>query len=258
MSLNAKEQERKTHFRPDGDCSIHIDSTRSKECKKQPCDYRAATDGKRSALESRYASHYEAHHAVCICGPVSYLSFSYDPKVVDKIRAVYFKTEWCINHHSNMKWLPLKKLYSEAGAGKPDDPVWTLDLPCHNWDHNCVGGYTDEVITDLKQKIWDRIRDIPPGQPCFDNADAEKAFDNIVKKFQGELVERGGRTRGTKPAYEKSLKADGERGVWWLPFSMAKTSVATFRPVASFGGRPAWEQGQLDRVRQFLRMKRGG
>lgn len=250
MSTNAKKQER-AHFRIHPKCLIHVSSAGT--CAKGSCDYRANTEQKRTGLQTKYHP-YEAHHLICISAAVAYLDY-YDSSVVSQIRLIYYGTEWCINQAANMMWLPLKKTYHNGGEVDPGHEVWTLALPCHNWDHNCIGGYTDDVINELKRRIWDAIRDGRPDGTCFTEAHGKAEFAAIASDMQIVLKLRGSKRNG---GTSRAIKMKGDRApYWWLPFSMARTMVAAVRPVQEIGNPVRWTGRRGQKVKQFMKQARG-
>lgn len=262
MSKSPKKKEREQHFRNVPEVAIHL--TTSGDCpqakpsqRSRGCDHRAAA-GPSCPPAATGLEPWEAHHVVCLSSTVWYLEF-YPDDVIEDIRNIYRGTNWCVNNQANMKWLPLKATYTNAEANKR--AVWGLDLPCHNWDHNCIGGWTDEVTLALKRRIWDMVRNKKPDGTCFTQADAEAEFPAIVTDLQARLAGRGTRKGGTAAAHEASEKEDpGQRpDRWWLPFSMATDLVAVERQVAAFGkgARPAWAAGRGERVRDLLKVLLG-
>jgi hypothetical protein len=146
-----------------------------------------------------------------------------------------------VNQGGNLRWLPLKGTYSKVKnnykdgkrAPKGDADVWALDLPCHDWDHNCKDGYTTEVLQAFKTDIWDVICKASDAGYCPDDMDVTADFKSLQNKIKQRLGARGTRQGGTR----KAIRAEGGRN-WWLPFSMAKSAVAKGRAVRSFGMAP--------------------
>ena len=89
------------------------------------------------------------------------------------IDAVYKNTVWCVNQSENMLWLPLKGTYLAKRNNKDSkpgslEPSGKMNLPCHDWDHNCTGGYTDEVKGSLSHGFGTRLFSKKDKTPCFD------------------------------------------------------------------------------------------
>jgi hypothetical protein len=223
---------KKKHFTGVGAEKIH--TSREGKCAKAPCVYRDNTPAAPEVPEPR-----QSHHAVPVSTTIGYKTDKDFRGYVLTIDAVYKKTEWCVNQKPNMKWLPLKGTYSKvknnmvAGkrAARGQAPVWTMNLPCHDWDHNCNDGYTDEVEAALKEQVWNELKRLKSTGGCPDDLDMVAALQAVETQFQTALVERGQRESGTKAAIGKMGK-----GNWWLPFSMAKTKTARDRVVRAFGG----------------------
>lgn len=155
---------KKTHFKGVGKEKIH--TSRDGKCDEfgskagGSCDYAGNADsappdppGCKKASTPR-----QAHHVLCVSSTIGYKSDDAYKGAVRTIDAVYKNTVWCVNQKDNMLWLPLKGTYLATRNNKDskrDDPgdIWKMNLPCHDWDHNCKGGYTDEVKTAFKGQI---------------------------------------------------------------------------------------------------------
>jgi hypothetical protein len=229
---------KKKHFTGTGKQKIH--TSRDGSCDAfGNCDYKANTP----AADVPYPR--QSHHVVCVSSTIRYKQDKDFVGYVPTIDAVYKNTTWCVNQSGNMKWLPLKGTYTRtknnvamrAGARvrvpRPEASVWNLDLPCHDWDHNCTDGYTDEVEDELKKNVWNRLKQAKKMGQCPETTSAEAALKQLESKFKSRLAGRGRRQGGTRSA----IKKEGQ-GTWWLPFSMAKGTVAKARVVSSFGRAP--------------------
>jgi len=225
----------KRHFKGVGKEKIH--TAREGSCKEfNNCDYVKNTPEDADVRHPR-----QSHHVVPVSTTIGYKPDKDFKGFVPTIDAVYKNTRWCVNQGENMKWLPLKGTYkkrannTEGGKYKPrgEAKIWSLNLPCHDWDHNCADGYTDEVRAELKAKVWQPIKDAKEDGACPEDKAAVAQFEAVQKKFHAALKGRGRRQGGTKSAIGKE-----GTGTWWLPFSMAKAATARNRVVRSFGSGP--------------------
>lgn len=225
-------KKKKKHFLGVGDEKIH--TAREGTCSKGSCNYRDNA-GAQPAEQPQ-----QAHHIIPVSATIAYKAMKDDFKSPDVvfIDAVYKNTDWCVNQSPNMKWLPIKGAYTKRKnnivgskvAPRGDAPVWGLNAPCHDWDHNCGDGYTDEARDVLKSKIWDSLKKARLLKLCPEDQDITASFDKAENSLKRRLSGRGRREGGTKSAIRKEGK-----GTWWLPFSMAKSGVARQRVVRSFG-----------------------
>lgn len=237
-----KKKKKKTHFTGTDGVSIH--TSREGKCGKgSTCVYATnagSAPGKQCAYQPR-----QAHHVVCVASTVEYQRL-YKGEVKKEIDLVYRDTEWCVNQPPNMVWLPLKGTYTKIAnnmkakkrVARGEAAVWDMDLPCHDWDHNCKDGYTAEVEKEMKDKFWDAIEDTLAEGYCFPHEEAELQLAELEKKFRKELETRGQRNGGTKAAVELTKQPPDKRDKWWLPFSMASDLIAPTRYVAVFGDAP--------------------
>jgi hypothetical protein len=228
------------HFFAGKDCKIH--TYRSGDCPQGSCNHRTAVPKPFPWIPD------EAHHILCVSATIAYKGlrpYKSEP-LLGSINGAYFNTAWCVNKAPNMIWLPLKNTYSVNGAAGTNSPVWGLDLPCHNQDHNCAEGYTDEVIDKMKGDVWDRIKAKQELEPpeCMTEAEMQVAFSGVQSHFRSELIRRGLRNGGTRAARQGEA-ATPQMSHWWLPFSMAKDVIAMNRLVRSFGAKPRWAAGFL-------------
>jgi hypothetical protein len=230
---------KKKHFSGTGKEKIH--TAREGTCDAfGSCNYQNNTPAAPAVPFPR-----QSHHVLCVSSTIRYKQDPDFVGYVTTIDAVYKNTTWCVNQGPNLKWLPLKGTYTKTQNNmgmrgkqrvrlpRPDADVWNLDLPCHDWDHNCKDGYTDEVEEDLKKKVWNRIKQAKKTGQCPETTSAEAALKQLETTFRNRLAGRGRRQGGTRSAIGK----EGQ-GNWWLPFSMAKGSVAKSRVVSSFGRAP--------------------
>jgi hypothetical protein len=113
------------------------------------------------------------------------------------------------------------------------------NIPQHDYDHNCSGGYTHEVEEDLKglaKEISDAGHDIKP-------EDIAGELDSRSSTFRSTLQARGGRQGGTHAGWQMGLSEPQSR--WYVPFSMASDGCLTEKgfPVRKFDERVAkWIQ----------------
>ncbi len=152
-----------------------------------------------------------------------------DPDLKGYVRQVddtYKLTKWCINQKPNMIALPLKSTH------RAHEEVRDMKLPAHDVDHNCTDGYTEEVLEDIKEMIWAKVKKAAAkkGKDHFEPKQVKSQFEKLVGKFRRNIHTRGGRSGGTATAYKKM---GSTKNRWWLAFSMAKTSVAMSRPLAT-------------------------
>lgn len=222
----------KKHFRGVGKEKIH--TSREGTCElKGACNY--ADNAPQKPPFPKLPR--QAHHILCVSSTIGYKTNQDYVGYVLAIDAVYKNTEWCVNQKPNLVWLPLKGTYTK-GANDPgtrDKPgsSWDLNLPCHDWDHNCSGGYTDEVRAAFKSEIWNDLKAAKKAGECPEDSDVQAAIKNLESNFRDKVSQRGTRQGGTRSAILK----EGERN-WWLPFSMAKATVARVRVVRAFGRKP--------------------
>lgn len=224
---------KKKHFTGVGEEKIH--TAREGTCKSfGSCNYQKNTP------DTGVPEPRQSHHIVCVSTTIGYKGIDSYKSYVATIDAVYKNTKWCVNQGPNLKWLPLKGTYLKVKNNlkdgkrvpKGDSGVWALDLPCHDWDHNCKDGYTAEVLEGFK-KIWNAICDAKDDGECPEEESATADFKSLENKMKQRLAARGKRKGGTR----KAIRAEGEEK-WWIPFSMAKTNVAKDRVVHSFGAKP--------------------
>ncbi len=246
------------HFNGQGECHIHTarggDTGKCQNASgPNGCDYRK--NGGVAAF-----SPSESHHALCVSSAIAYQTdISYTMTECETIDGAYRNTKWCINQTPNLINLPLKATYTP----RLNDG---LNLPCHNWDHNCLGGYTSEVTKALK-RVWNAIKGQKRDQSekHATPADVQADLQSIADEYKDVLMLRGKRMGGTAKGFAIYDVLPSKYGTdrskwphpmkpedyWWLPFSMARTPIAGARPVATFGGRPRWRQA----LKQSLQAK---
>ncbi len=199
-----------------------------KFCARVPCDHSdyikccqpgwvAWTFAQRGARGSVIGKKYEAHHLLCWSCVVK--AFFSDPKAKDILKG----TDWCVNRSTNMIALPLWG-HTVKWYANNDGPPPFVNLPQHDWDHNCTGGYTFEVSQKLLTfaadiKTMKEAHELPPPE------DIAGALVSSSGEFRAELIARGLRGGGTHASFELGGTTPG----WYLPFSMANAAIATQR-----------------------------
>jgi hypothetical protein len=184
---------------------------------------------------------YEAHHLLCVA--------SVTKEVVSKaaIEGVIAQTQWCINNENNMLAMPLwghtVMWYCEITAAsteadfKVDVPAPPFaNIPQHDWDHNCKGGYTMEVTDDCAKLAFE----IEKRGHQLSGPALQKALERLSGKFKTILSsERGTRQGGTHKAW--GMGQEDPESKWCEPFSMASTGKITAKgfPVRKFDEKVA-------------------
>jgi hypothetical protein len=209
------------HFKGRGANEIH--TSKAGTCGKGSgtCDYKKNTkvaDGQTKKMRG-----WEAHHVVCVQIVIRYQElFRGDEDKRNAIDGVYRGTDWCINQSPNMQWMPQKETYVAHGN---DDytGAWTLNLPCHDWDHTSKGGYFDELLKAIETRIWSRIKAVKQSgdKKHFTPEKAKAALKNLASDYKRKLHQRGTRKGGTANAIKN------KNAQWWFPFSMANAAVAS-------------------------------
>ncbi|WPB76673.1 hypothetical protein KYC5002_47755 [Archangium violaceum] len=189
------------------------------------CNYRKISGG-------LAYSPWEAHHVLCVEAINRYGEIRTYKAYVIKIEKCYLMTDWCINQKANMLAMPRKSTYLKK---KNHPSVLSLNIPCHDWDHNCIDGYFDEVVEALDEKIWAPIKKAvdkaKADKKHFNKYAVQQELEDLEKEFQEKLAKRGKRKGGTDKGWENK---HSNKKHWWLPFSMAKDAVAMDRSVFSF------------------------
>ncbi len=195
-----------------------------------------------------FAKQFEAHHILCVA-PVSSEIVS-SPGLDGVIR----ETTWCINAKSNMYAMPLwghtVKHYCTIIASGGSIlavavPPPFANIPQHDYDHNCAGGYTHEVEQKLKS-IEKQIQEAGHSITPQNIAGTLNAHSN---SFKGLLQARGARNGGTHAGWNLGMQSPTSR--WYVPFSMASDGCLTEKgyPVRKFDARVAqW----IDRIAKAL------
>lgn len=176
---------------------------------------------------------YGRHHILPVSSVGKFETFDgYSETDRAKIRDVYRETKWCTSREKNLIVLPLKPTYAKDLAAR------TLNLPCHDVDHGCARGYTDEVTVSVEVRIWRKFQKAVDGKGHPQAEEVAKALAALEDEFREKLATRGTRAGGTKAAAE-ALEAksvdDIKKEHAWLPFSMAKDNVAKQRVLLSLG-----------------------
>lgn len=184
------------------------------------CGYRANTTPLPNGWEP-----WEAHHILCFESVNAYGGQPQFQAVLSEIDDCYKLTDWCLNQAPNMIALPLKQAYRAVAACRG------LNLPAHDVDHNCKGGYREEVtkafITDIWEPIKDAVDNAAANNTHFTPADVLAEIQSLENDFRTKLLSRGTRSGGTQNAWNNQGSLTN---FWWLAFSMAKNAVAIARP----------------------------
>lgn len=252
--------DKKVHFPGTGKCKFHAarngqcdlgsggrpaqDAATNQEATSGGgCDYAALTN-ETGRAEKQYRN-MRAHHLLPLTVYKRYKSDGAYVTFVRNISAALNGTSYCANQSLNMKWLPLKTTYRKKRVNL-SSPVWDLDLPCHDIDHDGKDqGYTYDVTQDFK-KIWDEIKSGQQQTPkkCMTPDEVVTALRNLETKYRGYLDTLSASRGGTRKAIDLEAKArkagnnSHMAAFWWLPFSMASRAVAMTRPIFRFGERP--------------------
>lgn len=241
---NDAHQDAKGHFTGRGGCEIHTSRSHAAcgnaaegggcnhqtNCKERPPLW--------IAVDAAWVwkREWESHHVLCITCVNEYAAMASHSPNKTKIDAVYRATAWCINQQPNLIALPRKVVYSKYPGAR------SLNLPCHDVDHLTAGGYCDEVTGQIERLVWQKLEE------AFGTVDVctlakvvvARELNNLSVAFKSVLKRRGtrpaGSGHGTRAAWHESEKSltGTPAPLWWLPFSMAKDSVAATRPVFTF------------------------
>lgn len=180
---------------------------------------------------------WQSHHIVCVSA-VAVRKAKDDPTTLLMEKSLYI-TEWNINKSPNMIGLPMYRKYTsiyggidkaktKAARDAAFAAVSPQKLPAHDIDHNTDDGYTDEVTKYLDTNIWKKFQSTAKDH----KKDAEwlaKRLTSASETFQGRLLKRGTRKKGTVAAWQNRLNDDD----WAEPFSMAD------EPNQRFAGKSA-------------------
>jgi hypothetical protein len=201
----------KKHFTGKGKSKIH--TSRGPACPKG-CAYKKAGANKFSHQPQA------AHHIIPVATFIDYqVEEKYDG-VKAEITEVYKATDYCANHDKNVINLPRKTTYTtkkkKAGVWPA---VWSLNLPCHNWDHY---QYNEEVRRLLRIKIWNKFLKKNPPVPCPDEEAVATSFTEIEEHFTNQL-KVDCPTRGYGSTLSAIEAGEAKKANWWHAFSMALT-----------------------------------
>lgn len=172
---------------------------------------------------------WQAHHVVCVEAVNYYSAMSTYAPYATKIDDCYKMTDWCINQKKNLLAMPHKPVYQNFPASR------NMNIPCHDWDHTCTDGYFDEVLAALAEKVWSPIKKAvdtaQQNKTHFNEYAVLSKLEKLEKEFQQKLRKRGCRSKGTANGWANQRSVTN---YWWLPFSMAKDSIAKQRKIFSF------------------------
>jgi hypothetical protein len=248
------------HFTGLNGCKIHTSRSHDKcsnagakgcdhqkNCQDQPVTWKTSTGW-------TWGDEWESHHVLCISCVNRYMVLAAHKADRTFIDNCYLETAWCINQEPNLIALPMKLVYQTYPKSL------TLNLPCHDWDHNNTGGYTDEVTEQIHLKVWQKLKQKNTEKPCdLAKSVVVKELVDLAADFKKELGRRGNRPvgtgSGTKAAWDEvtnPAKPVGKRAAnWWFSFSMASDAIAGIREPAAFGN-PTWASAAVrlaERVR---------
>jgi hypothetical protein len=148
----------------------------------------------------------------------------------EAIEGVVKETKWCINNGDNMVAMPLWGHYvkhycdiTAAGGSVTAGavPPAFQNIPAHDWDHNCSGGYTTEVneaMRDLADYAEAAGHDVK-------TEDLKGALDSASSDFRSKLQSRGARLGGTHAGWQ--MGTANPQSNWYQPFSMASDGMVT-------------------------------
>lgn len=240
-------EEDKNHFDDNPKAKIHTSrwnkGASPKGCPpgdKGTCNY----GKKRERLKPKDKRGFSNVHHLLSVGPVNAYE---DHAKATAIEAMYHGTEWCISHTENLIRLPHKKYYLECfvkGGSRKADPKTAPSDPCHDVHHN---HYLDEVVEELRDKVWNQVGEVQEDGKCFGEEQTKAQLNELhsgTDGFRERLATRGKRGSGI-PALlalmaPSTVYDEGELGKqkhWWLPFSMAKDSVAKRYPIQELYAR---------------------
>jgi hypothetical protein len=169
-----------------------------------------------------------AHHILPIESVNAYPDLAAFSSYIDKINECYKLTKWCINQPPNIIALPRKRTYRTFPA------FASVNLPCHNLGHIGTNGYNDEVMKEIENKIWAKIKKevdkAKQDKAHFTPVEVAAQFKSLEAHFRSELHGRGLRRGGTSAQINNQNSATN---LWWIPFSMAKLYVAFGKPLFS-------------------------
>ncbi len=231
----AEEASRKIEPHFDGNRpGAKIHTSRGGTCAKGSCDHQSNCDtSKLKATGVPTSAKHNSHHVLPISAVSGYLIDKTYSKKVTAIHAIYRDTDWCINQSPNLIALALKSTFRHYPA------VRDIDLPAHNFHHNCEDGYTDEVTDAIADSIWRKIAEASDsgGKKHFTAKQTKAQLEKLATRFRKLLGKRGQRRaenaandkRGKKGT-EAAWKGKGDLAYWYLALSMASTKVAKEDP----------------------------
>jgi hypothetical protein len=177
---------------------------------------------------------WEAHHILCDHSLAGSLNMVKDNSEADWdfILACLEITEWNVNDEANMIGLWKNKHYRRT------NPTFGENLPSHQVDHNTVAGYTNECKQWLYKNVWSTLKS--KKEPHEVGAqEIKSALESAAQMFRFRLKERGRRGGGPAVCWDKRFSTEipaARKQLWYMPFSMAKTSVVTRRSPGSPSG----------------------
>lgn len=229
-----------------GKCGCSFDQDYRENCKPRWKDHEYVQIGARRV---KFKKGYEAHHILCVATVGKVLIGG---KGISKI---IHMTKWCVNRKVNMIAMPLWghtiKYYCDIKAKtirkiRKQPPF--KNLPQHDWDHNCAGGYRHEVEEELLSLRYSV--DENAANHTLEAQQLADSLDALSKEFKDRLKARGSRRQGgTHKGWNKGKKDPTSR--WFEPFSMARDEHITAKgyPAPDFkdetADKLAWLKKQL-------------
>lgn len=247
---------------PCGDCGTS-DNYR-KACEGETSGW-GSYEYKEKSSAGSYMKGFEAHHLLCVDSVGTAIA-----EVTDSMLSVS-QTKWCINHKVNMMAMPLwghtVKYYCDMTASKPGKgiagvvrsavmapPGWA-NIPQHDHDHNCTGGYRDEVTAKVKATL-EKVK--LAGHKVEGPGSLKASLDKLSGKCRTLLQKRGirGATVGTHAVWIRPPGPAGKNwppGDWYLPYSMADDGIATGRPLP----RREWDTKTVNKLISLIKKMKG-
>lgn len=235
----------KKHIRESNKGLRHV-SRHTEPCNHSPsknCNYEKMHAGAFAPPETFPKHGYPRHHVLPVSsiGKFEILD-SYTGQQRQKILGVYRETKWCSSRETNIIALPVKTTYRRNPKAR------TLDRPCHDVDHGCALGYTDEVTASVERRVWKKFQKAASGGGHPQPDEVTEALNDLEKDFRKKLADRGRRKGGTSAAFDalrSSTPGNIRKKMSWLPFSMAKDSIAKQRVLLSLSETPQWLHEKL-------------
>jgi hypothetical protein len=128
---------------------------------------------------------YNNHHVLPVSSLAKFETWkAYDKDEGGMICAVYAVTKWCVNHESNLIRLPKDIKVRERK---------NVLLPAHNRDHNNIGGYNDQVTTQLHLEVWAKAKKATKKElhPKDGKTELLAALQSLKGRFKKRLKYRG-------------------------------------------------------------------